>query len=133
MGVPGPRLRSGFGTGCSCKVNKQPSRDGAALIWVGIVAGGTAVSATAAQGRVWEWVKGKKNNKIRILAGWHHPGKYPLLQLAGGRWAGGTWGSHKETLQFYGLSPAPRDKGVTLNTLWAFDRKKGHLTTAERI
>lgn len=84
MGVPGPRLRSGFGTGCSCKVNKQPSRDGAALIWVGIVAGGTAVSAMAAQGWVWEWVEGKKK-KENEDTGWVASPRQIAFAAVGGR------------------------------------------------
>ena len=62
-------------------MNKQPNRDGAAVIWVGAAAGGTAVSAMAAQGRAWEWVEGEK--KIKVPAGRHPPGKCPLLRREG--------------------------------------------------
>lgn len=94
VGVPGLRLWLGFGLG---EGNKQPSRDGAAVIGVGIA----AVSAAAAQGQAWEWVEGKKKARCRL----------------GGITQANTFS--------YGISPAARDAGVTLNTFWVLPPKRG--------
>lgn len=72
VGVLGPRLRLGFGqgklAGCFRRANKHPSQAGAAVIRLAIVAAGTVVLATAAQGRAWEWVEGRKKQGASWVA-----------------------------------------------------------------